>query len=313
MLRVRIGLWGILLSICVAIYALIGFWNFLTDSTNVNTYISTGVLDTTFANRVYSNSTNRLVYSQSSKNESSILIEEDSSVKNSSKYTVYSDYLYTPIVGFVRDNVEDYADSFVDLGNESYKINLYDVLMGLKNDKEWKDLNFHEKVLTGKIQIVIPSENTPYYSYIRDLFAYILTNKSVLEESDYVLTDSILDKCIKVSDISVRMKSDMDSKDFDEEHRSYFYIAPEFICMNRDSELYDMNSKYGDAYIPIYFDKTTKLTLDVSIANDVQDVDLIKDFITYNKDDYGFTKVSGWRVTDGYMSRSHFANYVNCV
>lgn len=312
MLRVRIGLWGLLLGICLSIYGGMAFVNFLFDHTDVNLYVNSNTLDTSMANRLYSSSVDRLSFVQSSKENSSIIIEEESNILPS-KYTTYTDYLYSPIVGFVCDSLYDHTEGFADLGNDAYKINLYDVLMGLNSGKEWQDLGINKKILTGKIQVVIPSENSPYYSYIRDLFAYTLTNKSVLEESDYTLADTILNKCVKVSDIHIRMKSDMDSKEFNEEHRSYFYIGPEFLVFNTNSDIYALNNKYGDAYMAVYFEKTTKLTLDVSIQKDNSNINLDELFISKNREDHSFSKLSGWRVSDGTVSRNYFANYVNCV
>lgn len=224
-------------------------------------------------------------------------------------YTKYSEALYSPMVLYVRYAVFDNNDGFIrinpsDNSQSPLQIDLYDILEGMENNKEWKDIGVSTKVVKGNINIVIPNERSSYYDAVVDLFYLTLNNLKVPTESEYNLltprVNALLEKCEKMVDISKGLVSEYDKHSVDYK----VFIGPECLFARGGDET---GRNTTDQYNPVYFVKTTYVTMDMYIKDvqDGSDNGLIDEAYNYILSDTAFYRRTGWRLKNSYLNMSY--------
>jgi hypothetical protein len=220
---------------------------------------------------------------------------KDSSI---GQYKTYDDYLYSPLVMYAS-HVNSYNDGFIQVPNSNkvFKVDFYNILTAMEQDKEWGELGFHKHVINGKITLHIPSEHSLYYDHVVDLFYLTLNNGTLPNETtkgqlkDRV--DNLLNKCVKVSDICQSIYDE-----YKKESKTHkVFIAPEFLFARGVDTSIGAGDEFGKAFRPIYFSHTIYLTADLHIRcdedNNVNPIGL--KFINNIQTKAKFMNTTGWR------------------
>lgn len=237
-----------------------------------------------------------------------IYITDDISLEKKDGYTKYSNHLYSPLVLYVRSQVVDgsHHSGFIrmipDDGNSSpLQIDLYNVLEGMEQDKEWKDIGVSTKVVKGKINVCIPNERCSYYSKVVDLFYLTLNNNKVpTEEEKTALTsrvNALLDKCEKVTDISQSIMNE-----YDKHSDNYkVFIGPEYLLVRGGNEI---NRGNYDAFTCVYFMNTTFIEADIYAKSNYAEGEpnISEDILRIMNDTKDFYRMCGWRVKDSFLN-----------
>ena len=240
-----------------------------------------------------------------------IYITDDVDIEKKDGYTKYSNYLYSPLVMYVRSQVIDGSNytGFIRLspddGSSSpLQIDLYNILVGMEEDKTWKDIGVSTKVVEGKINVVIPNERCTYYSKVVDLFYLTLNNNKVpTEEERMSLTsrvNALLDKCEKTSSISQGIYDE-----YKKHSKGYkVFIGPEYLFVRGGEEISRQNY---DAYTCVYFMNTTFIEADLYVKSNYAEgeVDVASDVFNKMVAGTGFFRNSGWRMQDSFPKMSN--------
>lgn len=300
MYKGKLGIWVSIFAVSVVLYlgityvpSLFQHW-FHTDSLNVsvNSTIDTNLIE----------SINKRTISKFTLNVTSngnVLFEDAGTSVNKAGYTKYSDFMYSPMVLYVRAALTNNESGFIKVTssrNSPYKVDLLTILKGMEENKTWKELGFSTKVIKGDVCLWVPSESTSYYSNVEDLFYITLNNGKEPNVTERVQlksrVDALLDKCVKVTDIAQEIRNEY--SDTSTNYR--VYIGPEFLYPRGGSE---MNMQYSDSFIPVYFTKTSFLYMDVYVKNSIdEETNLAEMFRDKMQNTSDFMRTVGWRVKD---------------
>jgi len=214
-------------------------------------------------------------------------------------YTKYENMLYSPIVMYVVADIYDHPDGFIKVSNNSnaFKADLYSILVGIEDGKEWKDLGVSNKIAKGPVTLYIPNEQSGYYDDVIDLFYLTLNNGNIPSEDEKAnlanRVNNIVSKCTKVVDITQSVYDEF--KNPSTNHK--IFIGPEFLYQ-RGSES-SMSRNYDDSFQIVYLTKTITLYADMFIK-DMQTEEEIdtSSFIDEIQENGKFMDVTGWRVQD---------------
>ena len=239
-----------------------------------------------------------------------IFITDDISIEKKEGYTKYPNSLYSPLVLYVRSQVIDssHHSGFIrmipeDGNNSPLQIDLYNILEGIEQDKDWKDIGVSTKVVKGKINVCIPNERCPYYSKVVDLFYLTLNNNKVPTEDEKVALTSrvnaLLNKCEKITDISSGI-----AEEYQKHSEGYkVFIAPEYLLVRGGNEI---NRSNYESYTCVYFMNTTFIELDTYVKSNYGEGEPIvsEDVFNLMKSNLDFYRVCGWRVRDSFLNMS---------
>ena len=226
-------------------------------------------------------------------------------------YTKYPEALYSPMVLYVRYAVYENSDGFIRLSpndntQSPLQIDLYDILVGMENNKTWKDIGVSTKVVKGNINLVIPNERSSYYNAVVDLFYLTLNNLKEPSETEYkALTprvNALLEKCEKMVDISKGLVSEYDKHSVDYK----VFIGPEYLFVRGGESTGRSNS---DQFNPVYFIKTTYVEMDMYVKDISEDSnnEIVSEVFDYLHTGSGFYKQTGWRLSDSYLDMSYIS------
>lgn len=228
-------------------------------------------------------------------------------------YIKYENALYTPYVLYFKARAYESSNNlFINLSGSNYTLSsclecdLYKILDGMLNDKEWKDIGVSKNVAKGPITLHIPNESSMYWDDVLDIF-YITLNagKDVTEEDKARLQgdiDKILSKCVKERYIlnAIQMA---DAKE------PIVALAPEMFNYH-GSDLYKcFGNDNGDQYKPVYMKITKNIYFNMYIKK--QGIEGEEDFgdslMNYIKSNSYFNARTGFRV----KGRTYTVNNIN--
>lgn len=237
------------------------------------------------------------------KNNADIVIADN--LENKENYTSYSNYFCSPMVLYVQNDVVNNEEGFILANPKSevspIKVDLKNILLAMENGETWKSLGVNSKVVKGNVRITIPNERSPYYDAVVDLFYLTLNDFKVPTETEKEelenQVNSMLEKCDKVVDIGQEIKTEHEKPSTD----SKVFIGPEFLYIRGGSEMSRSNC---DAFVPVYFPKTTVYTLNMYVKNNLQENEskITSEFLEYISEQHNFVKLLGWRVNDATFS-----------
>ncbi len=239
-----------------------------------------------------------------------IYITDNVDIENKEGYKKYSNYLYSPLVMYVRSQVVDGSNhsGFIRLSPDDgtsspLQIDFYNILVGMEEDKTWEDIGVSKKVVNGKINIVIPNERCTYYSKVVDLFYLTLNNNKVPTDEERVSLTSrvndLLDKCEKTSSISQGMLDE-----YTKSSKGYkVFIGPEYLLVRGGNEITRQNY---DAYTCVYFMNTTFIETDLYVKSNYaeDEIAVAEDVFSKMTAGVGFFRMSGWRIQDSFPNMS---------
>ena len=296
MFKGRIGLWIILFVVCLL--AQLGIKWIPTWFTSYETTIMIDVEDdVNLSEFLIGQKINGFKLLLNTENPSMIISSEK--IQNED-YVEYKDYLSSPIVLYVPAQLHNSKNngfsSFSD-GGKVYQVDLLSILEAVESGANFETLGFHKDVVSGIATLYIPSEQSPYYDEVIDLF-YLTLNKGkipTVEEKTQLKSrmETILNKCIKVADIRQAIKDEANKPS---ENKKLF-IAPEYLHKTCEG-MYTYNGSYKD-YVPVYFTKTNYLKASIYILNTENgEVSTAKWFLEKIQKKYDFMSKTGWRVAN---------------
>lgn len=316
MYKGKVGYWVSIISVVLVIqfclsvvFPWMGTW-FHEDSITVSA--NTQNVDPSFLELLGNQTLNDFYYDVESKN--SDFYFADSSVDYDNEgYKKYSDYLYSPLVMYVRYSVYNNSNGFIRLDPEKgssgpLQIDLYDILEAMEQGKEWKDIGISTKVVKGPVVVTIPNSRSYYYDEVVELFYMTLNDLKVPTEEDYVRlkprVENILSKCEQISDISQGMIAEYDK------HSSNYkvFIGPEYLFARGGDET---GRQYEDQFNPIYFMNTVFLKMDMYVNENIIDEtrkEVVDNALYTMLHKHGFYNRTGWRFVDSYLSMGNSSN-----
>lgn len=292
-------LWAFILAIAFFINSIMSgqLSKFLKDFfTSESMYINASInSDSEFSYKLNHNTMYDCQVISAMKEDASIIIS-DSDEKDIDGFTKISDAIYSPLVVFASSKFTtdtQYMSGFSAIDGKSnsrspYRINLYNILLGMEEGKNWEDIGYNPKYLKGEIVLYIPDESSVYYSKVVDLF-YITLNggkypSDAIRKQLSIRVDGLLNKCVKVMDIAQDIRESVNSK------TNNLYIAPEYLYLSYS----DVMGRYESNYRPVYMYHTVSLYLDMYID---ETKTTTTQFYTRMKNENTFMKETGWRVT----------------
>lgn len=313
MYKGKVGYWVTIISIvlviqfCLSIvFPWVGSWF---DSENIMINANTSHTDSGFFEVLGDTSIGDFNYLVDSKNPD-IYFSDSSEGSVKEGYTKYSNYLYSPLVLFVRYDVYDNASGFSRIdpqlnSSSPLQIDLYDILVAVEKNQEWKDIGISTQVVKGPVVLTIPNERSPYFEAVVDLFYMTLNNLKEPTETEYEeLTPrvlNILNKCEKISDVSQGMISEYDKHSVNYK----VFIGPEFLYTRGGEET---GRSYDDQFVPIYFMNTIFIKMDMYVNENIQEEDrkiAVEKALNAMSSERGFYEKTGWRIVDSYLDMSH--------
>lgn len=218
-------------------------------------------------------------------------------------YKKYSNYIYSPVVLFARNDCLDDKSGFTvynptsQYSSTAYK-DLYPILTAIEDGKQFADIGISKNVATGPVRITLPAKNSAYYNTVVDVIYATLNDGIPTETQRKELeprVNKILDACTYVEDISSTICNlyQTDNKDY------ALFLAPE-NAMSISSSAFNTTNR--DAWMSVYLTKTLNVSYDVFI----RDCDM---------HDAYFSSVSTKVVTYAIDSRIYNASFSmsNCI
>ena len=298
MFKGRLGLWAILFSVALAINIC---FNWLPDL--FSTYDTTIMIDVESDPNI-----SEFVIGSTIVDYNMILNNTDPTVIISSDkitdegYVEYENYLSSPIVLFASAEIlrnSNNRNGFIEYSSgNAYQIELYTLLEAMEKEATFESLGFNESVINGPVVLHIPSEASPYYQKVVDLFYLTLNYGKVPTETDFErLTprvDALLQKCIKVADIRQSIKDES----VNPSETKKFFIAPEYLHKTSAGMYQPGNGSYAE-YMPVYFNKTIYLKANIYLRNTENGlVSVGKWFLEDIQKEKAFMNKTGWRVAN---------------
>lgn len=300
MYKGRVGIWITVILCCTLISGLFKWvptWFESNDLTvNIEIKQDDGLSEVLSRNKING-------YRLNLKDKDSDIIISDGMDKVSG-YTKIEDKLFSPLVMYIRADIDDHPEGLIKMGTNSYafKIDLYTVLDAMEKGKEWEDLGFSNKIIKGPVTIYIPNEQASYYNQVVELFYLTLNNGEIPDgETKEVLkprVDNLIAKCVKVVDINQAVYEEY--KKSSTNHK--VFIGPEYLY-RRGAE-YSMSRNYEDSFQPVYFMKTVTLYADIFVK-EAEDGNNLDKFIEKITEKDKFMSCTGWRVEDSTFDISH--------
>lgn len=242
-------------------------------------------------------------------NNADVIIERASN-NTYSGYKKYSNELATPMAMFFNEKIDYDSNGFIRTmkGSNSsryvYQKDLKSILEGVRDGKDWSDIGITG--LSGKIDVTVPNENSPYYE---DTINYMLVNlydtDTTDDNKDERLKEvkKIYNKCNVVDDVVSYLSNNHKYKGV--------CISPE-IYVKESSYFNDSSSDCN--VIIAYSTKEYIVKYDVFVKNDINLKKDVIDILRTSKsitDDLGLRNTNAtWAIDDVY-STSHFIEYVN--
>ena len=296
MFKGRIGLWVAIVVICLLfnwLTPIVPTW-FESNDLNVKIDVET---DNDMAQVLANKKINNIrIYVQ---NDDTDVIVTSDYVGNMENYTVYEDYLYSPLVMYVRNSIYSNSEGFINVPGTDYcyKVDLYSILVAMEQGKTWESLGFSKKVANGAVKLCIPNEQSSYYDEVVDLFYLTLndgevpSNKDMDELGPRVV--ALLEKCDKVTDI-VQVVYD-EYKNPSDTYK--VLIGPEYLYRRGAGSSMSSSDNSSKTYRPVYFLHTVCLTANVCVKNGLDGENEVgSKFIEKMKSKYHFMYQTGWRV-----------------
>lgn len=240
--------------------------------------------------------------------------------KNFEGYEHYEDFLYTPLVLYMRASIFDNRTGVSKVNSQKssspYRIDLLKILEGIEKDMDWRSLEISNKVAKGKVSLCIPSIESGYYESVRTLFLNTLRGSNVLTPSEEAVleerVDRIIEKCEKVKDIDGAIVNEVHNPSTNYK----VFIGPEYLYIRGNRN--DYTSQYNNTYVPIYFYNTVLIYKDAWVKKgetsaNIEDgiatsYDNSNMFITKAQEGNSFTKVLGYRVRDSIYNINDISN-----
>ncbi len=221
-------------------------------------------------NKKYNNIKFTVLDSLQSKESADVIIR-DHSTDLVEGYDIYSEKLYSPFVliseynSVLNGNLTEVDTSASGYTTVAYEQNMKVVLDTLNNEGTISDIGLldESKKKDTKLNVYIPSENSPYYEDIVK-FLYIsyydtpITEENFKERQTFI--NSILDKCTKVNNIV---------KFSQEKIKDGIVIIPEYILF---INYYDILSNSNN--MAIYPSRTNYVSYDILIKKDLSNDNL---------------------------------------
>lgn len=296
MFKGRLGLWAILFVSCLLISLGIKYvptW-FYSYETTIMIDVED---DVNLSEFLIGQKINGFKLLLNTENPSMIITSENIQRED---YVEYKDYLSSPIVLYVPAHLHNSKNngfsSFND-GGKVYQVDLLSILEAVESGAKFETLGFQKEVVSGIATLYIPSEQSPYYDDVIDLF-YLTLNKGktpTAEEKTQLAPrlETILSKCVKVSDIRQAIKDEANKPS---ENKKLF-IGPEYLHKTC-SGMFGYNGSYKE-YVPVYFTKTVYLKANIYIKNTENgEVSTAKWFLEKIQKKYDFMSKTGWRVAN---------------
>lgn len=223
--------------------------------------------DNLLRKKLSSASCNEFNYNMYDNAENADIIMMESSNTTITGYKKYSNYVFTPIVLFARDECRDEKSGFTvySAGTSSstcYK-DLYPILIAIEEGKQFADIGISKNVATGEVKLCIPAENNIYYdAVVNTIYATLnggiptMAERQALKER----VDKILDKCEKVEDIGSTILGlyKKDDKNYS------LFLGPENILGISTTAI---NTSNSGAWSVVYLTKTCTYSFDVFIRD----------------------------------------------
>ena len=292
MLKSRIGVWILVIILCVGGTYLVDNVPKWLDTTDIN--VSSELSDSNIAENMLDNRYGK--YRVKSKSGDYDIIFSTSKEEKTG-YELKENLLYTPMVMYVEAYVDDYEGGFIQQEgqNDRKKIDLYTVLTAMEKGKNWGDIGVEEEVVKDKIVLYIPNEKSWFYPAVEDLFYLTMNNgKTPTEEERAALkerVDKILEKCEKVPDIAKAINDEYNENT----KTGKVFIGPESLYLTSNGM---SNSSNYNKFVPVYFTQTTFIRANVYIKTEYKDVNIANDFVKTMQEKEDFMEDTGWRVKD---------------
>lgn len=293
MFKGRIGIWISVLLCCSIITGLINWvptW-FQEYETTISVNIEK---DNEFSEQISDKSIGD--FKMRTRDSGADIIVSDSG-ENIDGYTKYENLLYSPIVMYTVADIYDHSEGFIKVSNNSsaFKADLYSILVGIENGKEWKDLGVSNKVARGPVTLYIPNEQNSYYEDVIELFYMTLNNGNIPSDDERDMLESrvnnIVSKCTKV--VSITQSVYDEYKNSSTNHK--VFIGPEYLYQRGSDN--SMSRSYDDSFQIVYLTKTITLYADMLIKESLSEEAVnVNSFIDEIQGDGKFMDCTGWRV-----------------
>lgn len=213
--------------------------------------------------------------------------------KNKTDFDTYENFFYSPFVLFVGNKALYPENGFL-VNNASSELyyrdiekDLKPILLGIENNKDWKDIGINENVLSGKIQLVIPSKSTPWFNSVKELFLINLGEEITEDNIEELIlrVNNIIDKCIQTESPIGYINDGNATSDTETGIKKIAVIAPECIISQKSAFggtcRKDKEQTY---YVPVYLTKTVALKYNLLIKNDIPETIRDRLFKAYNSE-----------------------------
>lgn len=215
---------------------------------------------------------------------------------NRDGYRLVENAIYSPLVLYVVNNVDNYENGFIQDDEKSLylRINLHTILTAMENNQTWQDIGIHKKVLEGKVSLNIPDEHDWCYPYVKELF-YLTINGGIVptEEQRQELSpriDALLTKCHKCPSIAQAISDEAENPS--DGYKAF--IAPEYLYTTCEG----MGESNRLEFVPVYFTKTISMKANAYLRTGYSDVNLSEGFMDAIRSNKEFMRRTGWRVKD---------------
>ena len=199
-------------------------------------------------------------------------------------YTKISDVMTSPIVLFAPQTASKEGSGFVIADKQRTYSPTYkewnSIFQGLISDKTWKDIGISNKVAEGKIKLMIPIENSVYYTAVVKAIYMSLNQGTELNSDDVVrlqpTVDLILSKCTKVEDLGQEIYDIYKGKS---SKKGFLAIGPEFIMNNNAAFEYNGDKEW----MPIYNNNMVEISVDMFVKGEEEFVEDMKEVLSSKK------------------------------
>lgn len=313
MYKSRFFLWiGIILTLVTGkfLYNTITTW----DETHPHYYYYTDVPDA-FSNAAlnkYHSSDNFDITSNPQNADIIIKTHSDGQIDG---YKKYDKLLYTPLVAFAYEADQLGFNKLSETNGVAYYKDLAVVLDAIENEKTFEDIGL-TKFIAGPVKLTIPDKGSSYYLLTEELFYEVLNDGKIPTEEERAnlkeRVDNLLDKCEKSEDVRTTLVEIKKNNSISQKYPlDSLYIAPEFIAINEDTEVFRVNNSTNAGWYPVYFGSTVAQYFDLYVKED--NVDKLYQMF-YGSD---FSSKTGIRISNGsdgyYKSVYNIKRNVNIV
>jgi hypothetical protein len=198
---------------------------------------------------------------------------------------------------YVDSDIDYHRDGFIEVNDseKKNKINLYNVLIAMEENRNWEQIGIHKDVASDKITLYIPDENSWLYPYVEELFYMTLNGgEAPNEEQKEALrerVEKLINKCVLVSDLSKEMIDECENQSKNKK----VFIGPETLFMTTNM----INSNGSNRFVPVYFNKTVFIYRNMYLKVDYgNEKNLANGFLKTIRGKKHFMEDCGWRIKD---------------